>query len=324
MRERSCETSHTVKLGTGEALRKQGRYGRVMGDHWRSDAREKLTFAANGLLMDIWSYCADQATDAVSLTAMRKLTAPDQKNAGRMLKQLVAAGYLAATTLGWTVLGWQQLNPVAKRYPLAVVSSRAQTGSEEAETRVETRLERKPPPEIIEETPLPRARALTQDPVVKGKSDSPTESPAASAGPPKSKLKPPRKAPGPDPLKTAVVEAYAAAFERAHDVPPGRPNWALVQTIVSWARLMPDPEAAIRLSCEGYFGSWSGKQSSHPMHLWAKNPAGFCAEAQHGRPQPAGRYQESWREGWPAATKIEESNAEEIIAYLESFPARAS
>lgn len=71
--------------------------------HWRSEDREKLTFAANGLLADIWSYCADQGTDRLSTTAMRMLTASDQKNAGRMLSQLAAAGFIEATPTGWRV-----------------------------------------------------------------------------------------------------------------------------------------------------------------------------------------------------------------------------
>ena len=71
--------------------------------HWRSAGREKLAFAANGLLADIWSYCADQGTDRLSTTAMRMLTASDQKNAGRMLSQLAAARFIEATPTGWRV-----------------------------------------------------------------------------------------------------------------------------------------------------------------------------------------------------------------------------
>lgn len=71
--------------------------------HWRSDAREKLTFAANGLLMDLWSFCACQRSSAVSAEDMRRLCAPDPKNAQKMLAQLAAAGFVEATPTGWEV-----------------------------------------------------------------------------------------------------------------------------------------------------------------------------------------------------------------------------
>ncbi len=208
-------SSNTVKkptrLGSAKDCAKQGRYGRVMGDHWRSDAREKLTFAANGLLMDIWSYCADQATDRVSTTAMRKLCAADQKHAGRMLTQLVSAGYLEATTEGWTVTKWVQLNPVAKHYQLRVVEAPAQQISGEAEVRAEVLAQVTAPPEIIEEPCVPRARTETQDPRVKEREPPTGVSAALPPTPPRAPRKTRPKDPGKETFKRALGEACREA-----------------------------------------------------------------------------------------------------------------
>lgn len=311
-------SSGTVKkptrLGSAKDCAKQGRFARVYGSHWRSQERERLTFAANGLLADIWSYCADQGIDRLSTTAMRKLTAPDQKNAGRMLRQLVGCGYIAETTEGWRVLAWERLYPVAKVSPLRIAEPVQRAASEEAETRAETLVQRSAPPETIQETPSPRARAFTQIPELK-KEDSPTESPAASAGPPPKKtIKPPRKAAPGDPLKKLTADGYAEAYERVHGIPASKVNFALVQLIVSWAQKMPDPEAAIRTSLEGYLASWVGQQSRHAMHLWAKNPAGFYAEAANVRTDKPREYSQD----------LDGGNAEEIIALLESRTRAAS
>ncbi len=132
-------------------------------------------------------------------------------------------------------------------------------------------------------TPPPLPLPLPLPPAAPYGSGSPSESPAASAGAdpkpkPKPKPKPPKKAGESNVHKRLVAEVYAEAFERAHQCPPGAPNWALVQAIASWAARMPDPEAAIRGSCRGYFGSWVGGRTQHAMHVWAKNPAGFYAE----------------------------------------------
>jgi len=196
-----------TRLGNAAECRKAGRNARLMGDHWRHQKREKISFAANGLLSDIWSYCADQATDRISVDAMRKLTSADRKNAGRMLKQLVAAGYLEAITTGWAIHDWVHHNPIAKTVQLRVVAGGAET---RAETRAETLAERNPPLEIIEEPCVPRTRALTQDPGIKertppavGGADTPRR---AKCEPKKARPKDPKRA-----LLTRVLEASAAA-----------------------------------------------------------------------------------------------------------------
>jgi hypothetical protein len=115
--------------------------------------------------------------------------------------------------------------------------------------------------------------------------DSPSESPAASAGPPpKPKLKGPKKATASGTHKSLIATVYGEAFEAAHGVPASATNWATVQLIATWASRMPDPEAAIRASCAGYFESWVGKKCQHAMHHWAKNPAGYYAEQQERAP----------------------------------------
>jgi hypothetical protein len=178
-----------TRLGTARQCAKQGRYARTMGNHWRSSGREKLSFAANGLLMDIWSYCADQATATVSTLAMQKLTASDRKNASRMLNQLVSGGYVARATEGWSVLEWEVMNPIAQVSQLRPVDNDQQgprrgseVGSEEAETPPERLAQRKPPLENIEERTPP---LKTQDPgpIKKEEGDTPPSSPPAEPEP---------------------------------------------------------------------------------------------------------------------------------------------
>lgn len=174
-----------TRLGTARQCAKQGRYARTMGNHWRSAEREQLTFAANGLLHDIWSYCADQATAVVSTLAMQKLTASDRKNASRMLNQLVAAGYLERCTAGWRALGWETMNPIAQVSHLRVVDNDqdapeagSEVGSEEAETSAETRAQRSTPREIIQER-TPPLKTQDPDPIKKEEGDTPPSSPPA-------------------------------------------------------------------------------------------------------------------------------------------------
>lgn len=211
MRSQVSENAHSLKtstkLGSQRECAKQGRWAKVHGDHWRSEAREKLTFAANGLLMDIWSYCADQATDQVSTTVMRKLCAADAKNAGRMRQQLVSAGYLAATTDGWVVLKWQQLNPVAKHYPLRVVEPPADEALGGSSEEAETLSQRSAPPEIIEEPCVPRARAETQDPEEREEKERTT--PPPTAVPPRARA--PRKVRPKDPRKETFRRVLSEA-----------------------------------------------------------------------------------------------------------------
>ncbi len=156
-----------TRLGNAKECAKQGRYGRVMGDHWRSKERAGMTFAANGLLLDIWSYCADQATDEVDADAMRKLTSADRTHATRMVRQLVAAGHLAPTAKGWHVPGWKTLNPIARVPQLRVVAPAEPRATARPEARPEALPQVQPHREIIQEPCVSRARAETQDPRVK-------------------------------------------------------------------------------------------------------------------------------------------------------------
>ena len=62
-------------LGGSEKVRKSGRYARVMGNFWRHPKVETIGDAACGVLVKVWAYCADQGTDRVPASAMRKLYA---------------------------------------------------------------------------------------------------------------------------------------------------------------------------------------------------------------------------------------------------------
>ncbi len=266
-----------TKLGSSAQTLKQGRYARLMGTLWRHEKTERVGDAALGLFARILSFLADQAQDTVSEKRMVELFRGNP-NGRRALNQLLAAGFMEPVRGGgYAPHDWSEHNRVTKPVKLRVVEDPGAMDVRWMRDDVVMNA----PPEIIQEPPSPRARPLTQDPVEERekKEDSPTESPAASAGPPPKKtIKPPRKAAPGDPLKKLTADGYAEAYERVHGIPASKVNFALVQLIVSWAQKMPDPEAAIRTSLEGYFASWTGARTKHPLHLWAKAPASYAAE----------------------------------------------
>ncbi len=266
-----------TRLGSSAQTLKQGRYARLMGTLWRHEKTERVGDAALGLFARILSFLADQAQDTVSEKRMVELFRGNP-NGRRALNQLLAAGFMEPVCGGgYAPHDWSEHNRVTKPVKLRVVEDPAAMDVRWTRDDVVMNV----PPEIIEEQPVPRARPLTQDPREERekREDSPAESPAASAGPPETKkLKPPKKRTESGAHKRLVAALYAEAFAERHGTPASPPNWALVQAVVSWAQQTPDPEAAIRASLAGYFASWTGTRTKHPLHLWAKSPASYFAE----------------------------------------------
>lgn len=100
-----------TRLGDDKKLRRGGRYARLMGNAWRHKKREKIGFAANGLLSDIWSWCADQNTAVLTKKGLRGIIA-GEPNGPRMVKQLVEAGYLVPVADGHAVHDRDDYTPV--------------------------------------------------------------------------------------------------------------------------------------------------------------------------------------------------------------------
>lgn len=142
-----------TRLGDDKKLRRGGRYGRVMGTLWRSPKREKCGRAAMGLLLDIWSYCADQQSSVVTEAGMRKLIAGDP-NGRRQLRELVESRFVDVVDGGYAPHNW-----------------RKHSGSVWDEMQARRKCDgigdegvMNAPSETIEKSTLPRARALSHIP----------------------------------------------------------------------------------------------------------------------------------------------------------------
>lgn len=90
-----------------------GRYYRVMGTLWRHRKAEEAGDAALGLLMRIWSFCADQGEPLVSKRSMCMLMAHD-KNGPRKLKALLESGLLEQTADGYIPHDVADHNPILR------------------------------------------------------------------------------------------------------------------------------------------------------------------------------------------------------------------
>lgn len=197
-------------LGNSDKVRKAGRYARVMGNFWRHAKTEGLSDSACGVLVKVWSYCADQGVDRVAPTAMRKLYG--SKNGRRAVLELVEAGLLEATDDGsYAPHDWLEHNPVAR--PREANERRMRGEREENE--------RKAPSEIVQEMPDSRTRASLHVPCPI--SDLPTvdqrsrldESGVFRLEPPPAERAPKQRTPRPKPphreaFRKALHLAYAA------------------------------------------------------------------------------------------------------------------
>jgi len=146
----------SVRLGNEKAVRKGGRYGRIMGTLWRHHKREKCGRAAMGLLLDIWSWCADQKRGVVTEVAMRKLIAGDP-NGRRQLRELLAAGFMEQVPEGYAPHDW-------KDYGTFEREESAVRDDHRDEDRFDHRHAMNSPLEIVEEEPLSRVRASPKSP----------------------------------------------------------------------------------------------------------------------------------------------------------------
>ena len=159
-----------TRLGDDKKLRKGGRYARVMGTLWRCSKRERCGRAAMGLLLDIWSWCADQQVSVLPEKALRRLLAGDP-NGRRQLRELISAGFLDEVEGGYMPHDWHEHSgvPAAPQEPPSDDSATR----DEMDVRREcdglrdesaTRYEMNTGPERTQETTLLRVRALTQIP----------------------------------------------------------------------------------------------------------------------------------------------------------------
>lgn len=96
-----------TRLGNDRQLRKSGRYARVMGTLWRHPKREKCGRGAMGLLLDIWSHCADQSEEFISEKGMRRIINGDP-NGRRQLKELVDAQFIDRVDGGYVPHDWSE------------------------------------------------------------------------------------------------------------------------------------------------------------------------------------------------------------------------
>lgn len=158
-----------IKLGTSADCYKSGRVARLSGTFWRHRKTEQCGDAALGLLMRILSFCADQAVSLVSHQRMRELFRGSHGR--RALNELLAAGFLEDTPEGYEVHDWYDHNRVRKPELTVIPGGGTPKASMAADGESTASLRRvygeamaKPGPEIVEETPVPRARAETQDP----------------------------------------------------------------------------------------------------------------------------------------------------------------
>jgi hypothetical protein len=189
-----------TRLGSATECRKSGRYARLMGDLWRHPKIDQVGDAALGLLTRIWSYCADQGVDR--LAEKRMLDLFRGANGRRQLNELLAAGFMEALPEGgYAPHDWLEHNRVAKTVRLRVVPK-------PAVMKMRGRCDEdvmKPTPEIIQETTVSRARALTQDPGVK-EGTPPAGAPAVVVDVPKVPTPKPRKPRSRDVRKGAFRE----------------------------------------------------------------------------------------------------------------------
>jgi len=98
----SLATLHRRKVG--------GHYARVMGTLHRHLKAEKAGDAALGMLLRIWSYCADTGRAELSERDLAVIMVRD-KNGPRKLKALLDAGLLDRTEGGYTPHDWFDHNP---------------------------------------------------------------------------------------------------------------------------------------------------------------------------------------------------------------------
>lgn len=239
-----------TRLGTDKELRKGGRYARVMGTLWRHPKREKCGRAAMGLLLDIWSYCADQGVRVVTKPGMIKIFGGDP-NARRQLKELVDAGFVDVVEGGHSPHDWSEHSefrvPIAppSEAPLEAPSEAHAAGDEtRAETRpvtrdatrLVTRDEMRSPPENTQESTSPRAHASPKSPCLQVSKEEEREN-ARAISPQPSRLKF-----APDPHAEALSRVRQEFGRRYHEAEKQmwtQSNDPGVFTLVAWLNSLP-------------------------------------------------------------------------------------
>ncbi len=201
-RQKSVATVNApTRLGDATACKKGGRYARLMGDLWRHEKTEKVGDAALGLLMRLYSFCADQGVDHVSEKRMVDLFRGNP-NGRRQLNQLIAAEFVDVVPGGgYSPHDWYEHNRVAKPVKLRIVPTPPvmNMGGLCDDDVMNT------PPENIQEPCVPRARAETQDPGIKERTP-PAGAVARPAETPKRVTPKPRKRPPRDARKAQFRE----------------------------------------------------------------------------------------------------------------------
>lgn len=104
--ERDLATFHRRKSG--------GHYARVMGTLHRHQKTEKAGDAALGMLVRIWSYCADTGRSLLTDRDMAVIMVRD-KNGPRKLRQLIDARLLDRAEGGYAPHDWFDHNPGLKQ-----------------------------------------------------------------------------------------------------------------------------------------------------------------------------------------------------------------
>lgn len=99
-----------MSLATVHRRKSGGHYARVMGTLHRSLKAEKAGDAALGMMVRIWSYCADVGRHELTERDMAVIMVRD-KNGPRKLKALLEAGLLDRTEGGYTPHDWFDHNP---------------------------------------------------------------------------------------------------------------------------------------------------------------------------------------------------------------------
>lgn len=259
-----------TKLGNSKAVRKGGRYGRVMGTLWRHEKREKCGRAAMGLLLDVWSWCADQGKEVVSEMAMRKLTAGDA-NARRLIKELVSAGFLDQVPDGYAPHDWKDHSGYLRDEPTPPSGRDADATSDQTcdSTCDQTCDESATRPvmnagsEIIQESHSSRTRA--RSPVLQF-SSSPEEEREHS--PPVVRMVWPKAANDQEHSASLVlVRQFHAHLMSTVASFPNRSKTTLdaYAKLAEWADGTPDPERTLRAAFIGFSEEVWAQKAGYPV-----------------------------------------------------------